>query len=976
MLLFEALSSATSIDAERQSKVDAMLLPEISDTGSAQAIIETSGSPVEGGKFGLGNFYAVNITTDQLSALEENNDVKKIWAEKEYHALLDVSVPLIKVGSFWNNSYNGSGIKVCVLDTGINKNHPALAGRVIAEKDFSGSGNTNDNYGHGTHVAGIIASNDPVYRGVAPGALLLNAKVLNDAGSGSDQDIMNGIDWCIAQDADILTLSLGGPSSEGDGSDPLSQYVDLAVEAGKIVTIAAGNSGPYSTNSECRNRDATGASYSICEPGLSKEAITVGSTQSGKASIQDVISGFSSRGPTFDGRIKPDVTAPGEVIVSSVGSSSFSGKSGTSMATPHVAGLAALIKQARPDITPAETKTLLMNSAIDLGQAGKDNVYGAGRVNASELFSQLNNTALGSSSQKVYSVFPSGNAIKATVVGNNLSISLLDPSGAVRALSASPFVSEQILSFQNTTGGSWKILVSGNDYALASNLQLSRQYFFASGNVSFASYHKINVTENSTLFIGVDQLSNVLFNLSIYSPNASLVLSSASNASHQEIILPSQKGTWTLKIISNSSEVIPYSITSSHQLSYSFSDITPPFVSLLQPENNTIYNASNVSISFLVSDDSSMVCSAVIDSASSYLGTIPVNTTVNLSVFLSYGSHSFFVTCIDQYGNSGASSPVQFFVDTRILEINFVDPTPSNQAIIANNSIYINLTATRPVSNAFLEWNGTNESLNELSPLVWFAFKENLSDGLYSFRVYANSSHAANVSEVRTVMINSTKIPASFNDSSAPEIQIISPETRTYSSPSINLLYIVKDNSTDKCWFIINGNYFDLPNCTNTTITAAPGGNTLVLHANDTSGNVNSSSVQFTYEIPAPPQPSPPPSNGGGIYRPPLPKANITKTNSTINKTQVQTVNKTEIETLNKTAENTNIEITRNNTVVESYTSPATGFATFSPVNLIEAGIMLIAGLIFAFWFIEKRNVEERPTRRKRRKHYTKRRKS
>ena len=222
-----------------------------------------------------------------------------------------------------------------------------------------------DDYGHGTHVAAIAAGNG-VLKGVAPDATIYAYKVLNAWGSGTWEWVIEGIDRSLdpnndddlSDAADIISLSLGG---FGDPDDPVSQAVDNAVQAGTIVVVAAGNSGPnYET---------------IMSPGTAREAITVGATYKGF----DDIAYFSSRGPVVwndKSLIKPDVVAPGVGICAAEWDDAFSyakclddnhvAISGTSMATPHVSGAAALLKQKNPDWGPQEIKAVVRNSAVPL----------------------------------------------------------------------------------------------------------------------------------------------------------------------------------------------------------------------------------------------------------------------------------------------------------------------------------------------------------------------------------------------------------------------------------------------------------------------------------------------------------------------------------------------------------------------------------------------------------------------------------
>jgi serine protease AprX len=272
----------------------------------------------------------------------------------------------------WEAGYTGKGVKIAILDTGIDPYHPDFAGRIVATADFTREG-PQDRDGHGTHVAGIAAGSGRAskgrYRGLAPEAGLYIAKVLGREGAGLMSDVMAGIEWAVEQEVDIINLSLGG-APPCDGTDALSETCDIVVEKGYVVCVAAGNGGP--------------APYTIGPPGCAKQVITVGASTD-----QDEVADFSSRGPTTDGRIKPDAVLPGASIIScraedtSLGNpvgQHYTELSGSSMATPHASGIVALILQARPELTPAQLKALLMETALDLGLSPND--QGAGRADA------------------------------------------------------------------------------------------------------------------------------------------------------------------------------------------------------------------------------------------------------------------------------------------------------------------------------------------------------------------------------------------------------------------------------------------------------------------------------------------------------------------------------------------------------------------------------------------------------------------
>jgi subtilisin family serine protease len=308
----------------------------------------------------------------EIAALGDQADVERIWPDLRVHACLDVSAPLIGAPVAWEEGYGGSGVGIAVLDTGLDLQHPDFAGRVAGTADFTGEGVIDLN-GHGTHVAGIACgdgrSSDGRYRGVAPLANLYVAKVLDRNGAAYMSDVMAGIDWAVKQDVQVINLSLSG-SPPGDGTDALSETCDLVVERGIVVCVAAGNSGPNPGT--------------IGPPGCARQVITVGASTD-----DDSVLEVSSRGPTADGRVKPDVLFPGAVIVSSRAADTSLGSplnlwyteaTGTSMATPHSTGVAALLLEAVPGLTAGEVKKAMMQTAVSLGQ--EENSQGAGRGDA------------------------------------------------------------------------------------------------------------------------------------------------------------------------------------------------------------------------------------------------------------------------------------------------------------------------------------------------------------------------------------------------------------------------------------------------------------------------------------------------------------------------------------------------------------------------------------------------------------------
>ncbi|MEU3251456.1 S8 family serine peptidase [Streptomyces sp. NPDC006997] len=295
--------------------------------------------------------------------------VEGVWLDGRVRAAMAESNAQIGTAAAWEAGLTGKGVTVAVLDSGVDAGHPDLAGRIDRAESFVEGEEVADRNGHGTHVASTVggsgAASGGAERGVAPGATLAVGKVLSDQGSGSESQIIAGMEWA-ARDvgADIVSMSLGS-TEPSDGTDPMARAVDtLSAETGALFVVAAGN---------------TGAPSSIGSPGAADAALTVGAVDAA-----DQAAYFTSGGPRYgDNALKPDLAAPGVDILAARsrltgGEGDYTSLSGTSMATPHVAGVAALLAERHPDWTGAQLKDALMSTSKRLDAS----VYelGAGRV--------------------------------------------------------------------------------------------------------------------------------------------------------------------------------------------------------------------------------------------------------------------------------------------------------------------------------------------------------------------------------------------------------------------------------------------------------------------------------------------------------------------------------------------------------------------------------------------------------------------
>ncbi|GHH17906.1 S8 family serine peptidase [Streptomyces rubradiris] len=295
--------------------------------------------------------------------------IDKVWLDGRVTADLAHSNAQIGTAAAWDAGLTGKGVTVAVLDSGADLGHPDLAGRVSTSRSFVEGEEVADRNGHGTHVTSTVggsgAASDGAEKGVAPGATLAVGKVLSDQGSGSESQIIAGMEWA-ARDvrARIVSMSLGS-QEPSDGTDPMAQALNtLTKETGALFVVAAGN---------------TGAPSAIGSPGAADAALTVGAVDSA-----DRPAYFTSAGPRLgDNALKPDVSAPGVDILAArsrlaPGTGDYTSMSGTSMATPQVAGVAALLAERHPDWSGAELKDALLSTSRQLDASAY--VLGAGRV--------------------------------------------------------------------------------------------------------------------------------------------------------------------------------------------------------------------------------------------------------------------------------------------------------------------------------------------------------------------------------------------------------------------------------------------------------------------------------------------------------------------------------------------------------------------------------------------------------------------
>jgi subtilisin family serine protease len=333
------------------------------------------------------NAYSAEVTPEIVKQLDSRQDVEGVYLDRVIKFIEPVTpvkmdddtssaapkawgVERVHSPEVWKLGFKGEGVVIGHIDTGADGTHPALKGRILHFKDFTKQQRAEayDDQGHGTHTAGsIVGAKNGI--GVAPEAKLIVAKALDAQGSGGLSGLMNSMQWMLDPDGKGRPFAVNNSwgadrGAMGDEAGMFRDAVKAWVDAGILPLFSSGNSGA--------NTDCIPASY--------PESFAVGATTN-----TDKAAYFSSGcKSTWDGQtyIRPDVGAPGQAIVSAAPGGGYVSMDGTSMACPHAAGVVALIKNAKPAITPAEMVKVLNNTALDLGAPGKDTRFGNGLIDA------------------------------------------------------------------------------------------------------------------------------------------------------------------------------------------------------------------------------------------------------------------------------------------------------------------------------------------------------------------------------------------------------------------------------------------------------------------------------------------------------------------------------------------------------------------------------------------------------------------
>jgi serine protease AprX len=331
--------------------------------------------------------YAIEVPENKVNQMVESESIKYIEDDVELNSMMDIARKEVGVDRINKLGITGKKVGIAIIDTGVFPHNDLVkpTNRIVAFKDFiNGRQQPYDDNGHGTFVAGIAAGNGDgsggKYAGIAPHANIIAIKVMDKKGNGKTTDIIAGMQWVVDNakkyNIKIMSLSLGTKPDNYLNGDTLAKAAESVWERGILVVAAAGNSGPQSA--------------SISTPGISNKIITVGAVDDKRTpSIRDDrVAEFSSRGPGWKKSIKPDIVAPGVKIKSINTNSDYLGMgkieqpekkytvmTGTSMATPIISGIGALMLEVKPDMSPLEIKTRMLQAAVPINR----NAYAGGR---------------------------------------------------------------------------------------------------------------------------------------------------------------------------------------------------------------------------------------------------------------------------------------------------------------------------------------------------------------------------------------------------------------------------------------------------------------------------------------------------------------------------------------------------------------------------------------------------------------------
>jgi len=792
-------------------------------------------------RYALINAISASLTKDEIEKLEKNDEVEKIYYPKSFSIALQDSVPQINADDVWIKQLNsvnitGAGQAVCVLDTGINASHSAFSGRIIAQHCYESLApycpngqpedtNASDDHGHGTHVAGIAAASGAI-NGIAKVANIIAIKIMNKTGSGTSPDLISALEWCINNaslyNITAISMSLGTStlfSAYCDSEDPTTtNLLNQAVAKNITVLIAAGNNG-----------NSTAISWPACI----ENATAVGAVNKSDSIVDSVYpNGFNRWNKTNF------VLAPGFRINSTWITGGYYVDSGTSMATPHVAGVVALLQQYSMQknnrlLTPAEVRNALRSSGVNISDSSNNlsriDVLAAIRSlsfykilnqsdqnaliqtneNASFNFTNINNNAdlwVEKISNKNFWIITSNLTAKSF----NSTIKFLYSNSY---LSSSLFYNSAVMRWANSTA-SGTIAASINRSESSATIQTDHFTDF-----SLDSLIKVNGTNLAPVATKCSTILGIIsFNISNKAQNDNvtqiIVSSKNTNDSSVSVILCSDDGDSSFSPATDCNSTLKLNETT-----FSSGNIT--FSNIISVANNTekfIYIAYNVS----ACQNNDIFDAMIPDSgitmqiAGSSIGAIdpsgnstsdssaPYYTSINNTNYTYSPSYLFYSTWLDnsqvqaawleinQTGNFTASKSGNLFTSnvTNLAAGNYIYRWWANDSVAnINQSEWFMSIVSKAISSVNLTINGSDSDLSiEINNVINKSASIIVpSSGLII--LYENGTLAAN----GTSQISNT---SNYTTSGTFNITAVYPETQNYSSSSHTHSIKVEETTT------------------------------------------------------------------------------------------------------------------------------------------------------------------------------------
>ncbi|MEM5811309.1 MAG: S8 family serine peptidase [Candidatus Aenigmatarchaeota archaeon] len=667
------------------------------------------------------NFYIkLKVKKQDFNKLIKNKNIKEIYKDKIVRYFRETSIPIMKI-DFGKQyfSLNGSGVNISIIDTGIYP-HDELKNRIVIQKCFIStpgkkcppdnsyeSNNATDDNGHGTHVAGIAAG----ILGVASNSSIFAIKVLNSSGYGSESDLIKGINYSIANGAQIISLSLG--SDDSCYSSVIDSLVDELTRINKTLFIAAaGNNGP--------------GSNTISSPACAKSVIAVGAVNKNNLEIAS----FSSRGPTIDNRIKPDIVAIGTNVNSTYLYNEYISLTGTSMATPFVSGIAALIYEKfkksfnfYPD--PLLVKAILLTSTNYSKIEQRNNVYGSGLINTYEALRLTNNSFFNHDNKsKIFYVEISENNSNAIFTLTWLGDEDINLTFENISLNYSPTDNVEQIIVRNLTIGIYKIKInvsSQQDYFIVSSVPFTKPIIV---------YSPLNKSYNNSIIHFNVTLRVLDENINIFLNNESLLLLNDS-ISHY----------YNISNLTDGNYEAVFSTTYFNETIFFIVDTIKPILYLVSPINSSIINQSLVNVNFTIVEENLDKCWYEINS-NEYI----IENCSNFTINLDEGNYSLSIFSNDTAGNiNQTTSFFKISLPPRYLEVG------KNASVLKRNEsvfIYSKWIDLDGLSFAIISTNESGEwinysliQLNNTESWVNFTWSNNsINNGIIGIRIYVNDS--------------------------------------------------------------------------------------------------------------------------------------------------------------------------------------------------------------------------------------------